>query len=469
MTSQQNGGKRRHWSPLFAAPMDERMVAFNASVRFDRRLAEVDIEGSLAHADMLAACGIISPEDGEAIARGLRQVREEIRADNFEWREEDEDVHLNIERRLVEIIGDAGQRLHTARSRNDQVATDLRLYARGCIDRIRGGIGRARRAILQQAESHTDTLTAGFTHLQTAQPIVFAHHLLAYDDMLRRDDGRFADCRRRLNVLPLGAGALAGVGYAIDRRRVAAALGFDGICENAMDAVSDRDFAIEFAAAAAVCMMHLSRFCEETILWCSPPFACAVLGDSFCTGSSIMPQKKNPDAAELIRGKTGRAAGAVMALLMLMKGQPLAYNKDNQEDKEPFFDSADTAISCLDVFAAMIENMQFDKTRMRDLLESGYPTATELADYLTKNGMPFRQAHHVTAAVVRELQTAGRRLDSLQLAELQKHAPEADAGALEVLSAEQAVKLRKHEGGTAPDEVRRQIKMRWAEVDKAAG
>ncbi|MGI9307424.1 MAG: argininosuccinate lyase [Gammaproteobacteria bacterium] len=463
--------KPKKWSPRFSAPLDARLARFNASVRFDRRLAEYDIAASLAHADMLAAQNIITAKDGRAIARGLKEIQKEIRAGKFVWREEDEDVHLNIERRLVEKIGDAGKRLHTARSRNDQTAADLRLFVRDAIDRLRESLADARRALLEQAEANAETLTAGMTHLQIAQPVIFGHHLLAYEDMLRRDSERFADCRRRLNVSPLGAGALAGVGYPIDRRRTAKSLGFSGICENSMDAVSDRDFAVEFAAAAALLMAHLSRFCEEVILWCSPPFGCISLDDSFCTGSSIMPQKKNPDAAELIRGKTGRVAGALAALLMLMKGQPLAYNKDNQEDKEAVFDCADTAQECAVIFAAMVRAMRADAAKMRALLDSGYPTATELADYLTAKGMPFRDAHGAVGALVRKLSASGRRLEELTLEELRRHAPLADGGALAALRPENAARARNHEGGTAPKEVRRQIARRktaLAREEKAA-
>lgn len=452
--------KSEPWSALFTLPPDAQMARFNASVRFDRRLAEYDIAASLAHAGMLAAQGIISDGDGKIIAEGLQRIRQEIRDGDFVWREADEDVHFNIERRLVALIGDAGKRLHTARSRNDQVATDLRLFVREAIDCLRTSLTAARLALLAQAETHADTLMAGMTHLQVAQPITFGHHLLAYEDMLQRDDARLADCRRRVNLLPLGAGALAGVGYPIDRQHVAQTLGFDGVCENSLDAVSSRDFAIEFAAAAAILMTHLSRFCEEVVLWCSPPFACMTLSDDFCTGSSIMPQKKNPDVPELIRGKSGRVAGALMALLMLMKSQPLAYNKDNQEDKEPVFDCADTAQSCVDIFVAMVSAMQPNTERMRTLLEAGYPTATELADYLTKQGMPFRQAHGVVAAVVRELSAAGRRLEDMTLEQLRRHVPEAGAEALAAIQPEQALAVRNHQGGTAPQEVRRQIARR---------
>ena len=456
---------KKHWSALFDAPADERMARFCASERFDRRLAEYDIVASLAHVEMLAAQGIIRAEDEKEIARGLRMILAEIRAGDFSWREEDEDVHFNIERRLVEIVGDAGKRMHVARSRNDQVATDLRLFVRDAVDRLRRSLSAARRALLTQAEEHAETLTAGMTHLQVAQPITFGHHLLAYEDMLRRDGERFADCRRRLNYLPLGAGALAGVGHPIDRQRVAKALGFDGVCENSMDAVSDRDFAIEFCASAALLMTHLSRFCEEVVLWTSTPLGCITLDDAFCTGSSIMPQKKNPDVAELIRGKSGRVAGSLTSLLMLMKGQPLAYNKDNQEDKEAIFDCVDTVQDCTDMFAAMTGAMHAVPEKMRALLDGGYPTATELADFLTAKGMPFRDAHGAVAAAVHDLSVSGRRLEDLSLEELRGYVPEADEEALQSLRPENAVQRRNHIGGTAPEEVRRQITRRRSDLD----
>jgi argininosuccinate lyase len=409
---------------------------------------------------MLQNQGIISDSDGDAIKTGLNTILEEIKDNRFDWREEDEDVHFNIERRLVELSGDAGKRLHTARSRNDQVATDLRLFVRARIDMLQKSLSDARCALLTQAEQHVNTLMPGMTHLQVAQPISFAHHMLAYEDMLNRDSARFADCRRRVNILPLGACALAGTGHPIDRQQVATALAFDGLCENSMDAVSDRDFAIEFTSAAAILMMHLSRFCEEVILWSSPAFGCITLADAFCTGSSIMPQKKNPDVPELIRGKCGRVTGSLTALLMLMKSQPLAYNKDNQEDKEPVFDCADTVQECTDIFAAMVSAINVKVARMRTLLEAGYPTATELADYLVKQGLPFRQAHDVVATIIKTLSTTGTRLEEMTLKELQQHVPQADAGALEVLSAEYAVQARNHVGGTAPEEIERQIKRR---------
>ena len=450
----------KKWSALFDAPLDQRVARFNASVKFDWRLAECDIAGSIAHADMLQKQGIISAADGAAIHRGLHTILAEVRAGRFEWREEDEDVHFNIERRLIELIGDAGGRLHTARSRNDQVATDLRLFLRERIDLLTASLAAARRALLTQAAAHTQTLMPGMTHLQAAQPVSFAHHLLAYEDMLTRDTERLADCRRRLNLSPLGAGALAGVGYPIDRQATAAALGFDGVCQNSMDAVADRDFAIEFAAAGAVLMTHLSRFCEEVILWSSPSFAFVSLGDSFCTGSSIMPQKKNPDVPELIRGKCGRVVGALTALLVLMKSQPLAYNKDNQEDKEPIFDCADTVQECVDIFAAMVEALQIHAAQMRAALSAGFLTATELADYLTAGGMPFRRAHEAVAALVKELSVQGKRLEELSLDDLRRYVPQADDGALASLSAERALQVRNHIGGTAPEEAKRQIKRR---------
>ena len=451
---------KKTWSARFSEVPDARAAAFNASVRFDKRLAQYDITASLAHAKMLAAQGIISNDDDIAIADALKIIRKEITDGVFVWRDEDEDVHMNIERRLIEIAGKAGGRLHTARSRNDQVATDLRLYLRDETDVLIADIKTARLFFLAQAEEHANTLAPGMTHMQIAQPVSFGHHLLAYDDMLARDGQRFADCRRRINRSPLGACALAGAGYPIDREMTAAALGFDGVCENAMDAVSDRDFAVEFAAAAALLKVHLSRFCEEVILWSSPAFAFVQLPDSLCTGSSVMPQKKNPDVPELVRGKCGRVSGALMALLMMLKGQPLAYNKDNQEDKEVLFDCVDTVRECLCMTALTAKEMSVNPQNMRRLLDLGYPTATELADYLVKSGMPFRQAHGAVAAIVREAAGAQLRLEDLSLEFLRKHIPDADEGAKAALSAETAVAAREHTGGTAPKEVLRQIAKR---------
>ncbi|MDE2367062.1 MAG: argininosuccinate lyase, partial [Betaproteobacteria bacterium] len=390
MSAEEN---KNPWSGRFNEPVSELVQRYTASVDFDRRLADYDIRGSLAHARMLCAAGIIGAGDLAAIEHGLGQIREEIRSGKFVWLTELEDVHLNIEKRLTALIGDAGKRLHTARSRNDQVATDIRLYLREAIDGIVGLIHAMQRALLDLAGAHTDTVMPGFTHLQVAQPVVFGHHLMAYFEMLKRDAGRLLDCRTRVNRLPLGAAALAGTSYPIDREMVAKQLGFDGVCENSLDAVSDRDFAIEFCAAAALVMTHLSRLSEELILWMSPSFGFIELADRFCTGSSIMPQKKNPDVPELVRGKTGRVNGHLVALLTLMKAQPLAYNKDNQEDKEPLFDTVDTLTDTLRIYADMLTGIRVNPEAMRDAAMRGYATATDLADYLTKKGLPFREAH----------------------------------------------------------------------------
>ena len=385
------------WSGRFSEPVDDLVKRFTASVGFDQRLAEFDIQGSVAHARMLHAVGILSAADLEAIEKGLAAIGDEIRDGTFPWSVDLEDVHLNIERRLTDRIGDAGKRLHTGRSRNGQVATDVRLYLRAAIDHIQALLKGLQRALLDLAEHHADTVMPGFTHLQVAQPVSFAHHLLAYVEMLSRDAQRFADCRRRLNRLPLGAAALAGTSFPIDRQMVARELGFDGVCENSLDAVSDRDFAIEFVAAGALTMTHLSRFSEELILWMSPRFGFIDIADRYCTGSSIMPQKKNPDVAELVRGKTGRVNGHLVALLTLMKGQPLAYNKDNQEDKEPLLDTVDTLQTSLAVFTGMVGGITVHADRMRAAAREGYATATDLADYLVKKGLPFLEAHEAVA------------------------------------------------------------------------
>ncbi|MEW5881649.1 MAG: argininosuccinate lyase, partial [Pseudomonadota bacterium] len=385
--------KDNAWSGRFAEPVAEFVLRYTASVDFDRRLAFADIEGSLAHAAMLAKVGVLSAQDLAAIERGMAQIRGEIERGEFAWQLALEDVHLNIEKRLTELVGDAGKRLHTGRSRNDQVATDLRLYLRGEIDRIVAVLSRLQAALVDQAARHADTVMPGFTHLQVAQPVTFGHHLLAYVEMFERDRERLLDARKRVNRLPLGAAALAGTTFPIDREFVAARLGFEGLCENSLDAVSDRDFAIEFCAAAALLMMHVSRLAEELVLWMNPRFGFVRLPDRFTTGSSIMPQKKNPDVPELARGKTGRVYGDLTALLVLMKGQPLAYNKDNQEDKEPVFDAIDTVLDTLRAFAEMVPGIEVDAAAMRQAAEEGFSTATDLADYLVKRGMPFRDAH----------------------------------------------------------------------------
>jgi argininosuccinate lyase len=445
------------WSGRFSEPVDELVKRFTASVGFDQRLAEFDIQGSLAHARMLKAVGVISADDLADIERGLAAIAEEIREGRFQWSVDLEDVHLNIERRLTDMVGDAGKRLHTGRSRNDQVATDVRLYVRAAIDQVQGLIRSLQKALLDLAEKHADTVMPGFTHLQVAQPVSFAHHLLAYFEMLTRDAQRFADCRKRVNRLPLGAAALAGTSYPIDRQFVARELGFEGLCENSLDAVSDRDFAIEFVSAAALLMTHLSRFSEELILWMSPRFGFIDIADRYCTGSSIMPQKKNPDVAELTRGKTGRVNGHLVALLTLMKGQPLAYNKDNQEDKEPLLDTVDTLTMTLAVFAGMVSGITVNANRMRAAAREGYATATDLADYLVKKGLPFREAHEAVAQAVRFAETRQCDLAELSLEDLRQFSPLIEKNVFDALTLEGAMKSRSHIGGTAPARVKAAI------------
>ncbi|MDQ3187103.1 MAG: argininosuccinate lyase [Pseudomonadota bacterium] len=445
------------WSGRFNEPVSELVQRYTASVDFDRRLADYDIQGSRAHARMLSNAGIIDATDLAAIESGLNRIREEIRDGEFIWRLELEDVHLNIEKRLIALIGDAGKRLHTARSRNDQVATDVRLYLRASIDDIARLIHAMQHALVNLAEQHTDTVMPGFTHLQVAQPVVFGHHLMAYFEMLKRDIERLSDCRRRMNKLPLGAAALAGTSYPIDRESVAGQLGFDGMCENSLDAVSDRDFAIEFCAAAALIMTHLSRLSEELILWMNPSFGFIELPDRFCTGSSIMPQKKNPDVPELVRGKTGRVNGHLVALLTLMKAQPLAYNKDNQEDKEPLFDTVDTLTDTLRIYTDMLTGIRVKPDAMRAAATRGYATATDLADYLTKKGLPFREAHEAVAQAVRFGDKKGRDLSALTLTELRNFSPLIDNDIFAVLTLEGSVNSRNHIGGTAPAQVRAAI------------
>ena len=445
------------WSGRFNEPVTELVKRFTASVDFDRRLAEFDIEGSVAHARMLHAVEILSANDLATIEKGLAQIREEIRAGKFQWSVDLEDVHMNIESRLTALVGDAGKRLHTARSRNDQVATDVRLYLRAAIDDISSLIKAAQRALLDLADQHTDTIMPGFTHMQVAQPVSYAHHLMAYFEMLNRDAQRLADCRKRVNRLPLGSAALAGTTFPIDRLMVAKELGFDGVCENSLDAVSDRDFAIEFCAAGALVMTHLSRFCEEIIIWMNPRFAFIDLADRFCTGSSIMPQKKNPDVPELIRGKSGRVYGHLLALLTLMKGQPLAYNKDNQEDKEPLFDTVDTLVASLRVFGEMLGGIEVKAEAMRKAALEGYATATDLADYLVKKGVPFREAHEAVAQAVRFAEGRGCDLAALKLPDLQQFSPLIGKDVFAALTLDGALKARNHIGGTAPARVKAAI------------
>jgi argininosuccinate lyase len=449
--------KKKTWSGRFSEPVDELVKRFTASVSFDRRLAKYDIEGSLAHARMLAARGILPRRDLTAIERGLARIRREIEAGSFEWSLDAEDVHLNIERRLTALAGDAGKRLHTARSRNDQVATDLRLWLRAEIDEILKRIAALERALLAQAARHAGLVMPGFTHLQVAQPVTFGHHLLAYFEMLERDRERLAEIRSRVNRLPLGAAALAGTSFSIDRNRVARELGFEALCENSLDAVSDRDFAIEFCGAAALVMVHLSRLAEELVLWSSPRFGFVRLPDRYCTGSSIMPQKKNPDVPELVRGKSARVIGSTVALLTLMKGQPLAYNKDNQEDKEPVFDAVDTVKDSLAVFAGLVAGLQPVPRAMRAAVLEGHATATDLADYLVRKGLPFRDAHEAVARAVREAERVGRDLSALPLATLKRFSAKIGPDVKRVLTPEGSLAARNHVGGTAPAQVRAAI------------
>ena len=445
------------WSGRFAEPLDALTQRFNASVSFDQRLAEFDIQGSLAHARMLARCKLISARDLADIERGMAQILADVRAGSFPWSIEREDVHFNIEHRLTELVGDAGKRLHTARSRNDQVATDIRLWLRAEVDGLLGLLRRVREVLLDLAAEHAGVLMPGFTHMQVAQPVTFGHHLMAYFEMFSRDAERLADCRKRINRLPLGASALAGTSFAIDRESVARELGFDGVAENSLDAVSDRDFAIEFLAAAAVAQMHVSRLSEELVIWMSPRFGFIDIADRFCTGSSIMPQKKNPDVPELMRGKTGRMYGALVTMLTVMKGQPLAYNKDNQEDKEPLFDAADTLRDVLTLLAELLRGVTPRPERMRSALAEGFATATDLADYLVRAGLPFRDAHEAVARAVRAAETAGKDLGELSLEELRAFSPLIKEDVRQVLTPEGSVASRRHVGGTAPEAVRAAI------------
>jgi argininosuccinate lyase len=455
--------KSQAWSALFSEPMSELVQRYTASVGFDRRLWKADIEGSLAHAAMLAAQGVISAADLAAIRDGLGQIRAEIESGRFEWKLELEDVHLNIEARLTQLVGDAGKRLHTGRSRNDQVATDVRLWLRDEIDDIGALLVALQRALLGVAAANVDVILPGFTHLQVAQPVSFAHHLLAYVEMFARDAERMADVRKRVNRLPLGSAALAGTSYPLDREWVARTLGMvddDGnpaVCRNSLDAVSDRDFAIEFAAAGSLVMVHVSRLSEELVLWMSQNFGFIDLPDRFCTGSSIMPQKKNPDVPELARGKTGRVVGHLMALLTLMKGQPLAYNKDNQEDKEPLFDTVDTLKDTLRIFAEMAAGIVVKPEAMERAARLGYATATDLADYLVKKGLPFRDAHETVAHAVKAAMAQGKDLSELPLATLQGFHAAIGEDVFAVLTLRGSMQARRVLGGTAPEQVRAQI------------
>jgi argininosuccinate lyase len=455
------------WSERFDEPVADLVQRYTSSVQFDRRLATHDILGSLAHARMLQAAGIISAADLVAIERGMQEIGAEIAADKFVWRRDLEDVHLNLEHRLTELVGDPGKRLHTARSRNDQIATDVRLWLREEIDAIDGLLHDLRGVLVDMAEQHVATAMPGYTHMQVAQPVTFGHYLLAYYEMFTRDAARLADCRKRVNRLPLGAAALAGSTYPVDRERVAAELGFEGICANSLDAVSDRDFAVEFVACAALIMTHISRLAEEIVWWMNPRFGFIDLPDRYCTGSSIMPQKKNPDVAELARGKTGRVNGHLVALLTLLKGQPLAYNRDNQEDKEPLFDTVDTVRDTLRIFVDMVGGIEAKPVAMREALGQGHATATDLADYLVQKGTPFRDAHAAVAKTVRFAESQGRDLAALTLAELQKFSPAIGDDVFRILSIEGSLASRGHAGGTAPDAVRKAVEQ--ARLDLAQG
>jgi len=457
MSSNQLDKKSQAWSALFSEPMSELVQRYTASVGFDQRLWQADIAGSLAHAEMLAAQGIIGADDHAAIQRGMAQIRAEIESGAFDWKLALEDVHLNIEARLTQLVGDAGKRLHTGRSRNDQVATDVRLWLRDEIDTIAALLVELQRALVEVAEKNAEVILPGFTHLQVAQPVSFGHHLLAYVEMFSRDAERLADVRRRTNRLPLGSAALAGTSYPLDRERVARTLGMEGVCQNSLDAVSDRDFAIEFSAAASLAMIHVSRFSEELVLWMSQNFGFIDLADRFCTGSSIMPQKKNPDVPELARGKTGRVVGHLMGLLTLMKGQPLAYNKDNQEDKEPLFDTVDTLKDTLRIFCELVGGIVVKPEAMERAALRGYATATDLADYLVKKGLPFRDAHEAVAHAVKVAIQQGVDLADLPLATLQTFNPAIGEDVFAVLTLRGSLNARNVLGGTAPAQVRAQV------------
>ncbi len=449
--------KKANWSGRFNEPVTELVKRFTASIGFDQKLGLYDIEGSVAHAEMLAAQKIITQKDLKAIQSGLQSIQKEILAGTFKWSLDLEDVHLNIEKRLTDKIGEAGKKLHTGRSRNDQVATDLRLWLRETIDQTIQKIKTLQLSVVQLADKHQKTIMPGFTHLQVAQPVTFGHHLMAYYEMLQRDLTRFEDARKRMNQLPLGAAALAGTSYPIDRNRVAKKLKFDGVCENSLDAVSDRDSAIEFTFAASLLMTHLSRFSEELIMWSSPMFGFVEIADGFCTGSSIMPQKKNPDVPELVRGKTGRVTGHLMSLLMLMKAQPLAYNKDNQEDKEPLFDTANTILDVLTIYADMLKSISVNEKNMKEAALKGYATATDLADYLVIKGVAFRDAHEIVAKAVSTAIKKKCDLSDLKIDELKKFSKMISSDVYSHLTLEGSIKSRNHTGGTSFEQVKKSI------------
>lgn len=458
MSANQNTEKtNQSWGGRFSEPVDAFVARFTASVDFDKRLYRHDIMGSLAHAKMLTQVGVLNQDELKAIEEGLAAIQQEIETGEFDWRVDLEDVHMNIEARLTERIGITGKKLHTGRSRNDQVATDIRLWLRDEIDIILGEITRLQQGLLELAEREADTVMPGFTHLQTAQPVTFGHHLLAWFEMLSRDYERLVDCRKRTNRMPLGSAALAGTTYPIDRELTCKLLGFEAISGNSLDGVSDRDFAIEFCAAASLAMMHLSRFSEELVMWASAQFNFISLPDRFCTGSSIMPQKKNPDVPELVRGKSGRVFGALTGLLVLMKSQPLAYNKDNQEDKEPLFDAADTLRDSLRAFADMVPAIEPKREVMREAALRGFSTATDLADYLVRQGLPFRDCHEIVGLAVRYGVEQGKDLAEMSLDELRQFSDKIHQDVFEILTLEGSVNARDHIGGTAPAQVRQAV------------
>lgn len=459
--------EEKPWKGRFTAATDQLVEEYTESVSFDKRLYEVDIQGSKAHAAMLASVGVLTSSESDAIVDGLDQILEDIKKGNFSWSQTLEDVHMNIEARLTERIGDAGKKLHTGRSRNDQVATDIRLYLRHGIDDLSQHMSALLESLLNLAEHEYDTIMPGFTHLQVAQPITFGHHMMAWVEMLRRDQGRLADCRKRMNVMPLGAAALAGTTFPIDRYFTTEQLGFDAPAENSLDAVSDRDFAMEFISVASIIMIHLSRMSEELIIWSSAQFAFIDISDAYCTGSSIMPQKKNPDVAELTRGKSGRVIGNLMTLLMIMKGQPLAYNRDNQEDKEPLFDSLDTVVAAVRVFAGMVPQLSVRSDNMLKAASQGFSTATDLADYLVRKDIPFRDAHEIVGKAVQAAEKSGHDLADMSLSELKSFSNQIEEDVFDVLTLEGSVSARDHIGGTAPKQVLAAIK-RMREIMKSS-
>ncbi len=455
---------KKPWGGRFTEPTNELVEAFTESISFDSRLYRQDIQGSIAHSKMLAKIGVISNDEAQSIEQGLISIREQIDAGDFEWSTELEDVHMNIEARLTDAIGEAGKKLHTGRSRNDQVATDVRLYMRESIDDLSLLINQLQKNLLDLARQEVNTILPGFTHLQVAQPISLAHHLLAWNEMLERDHERLRDARKRVNVMPLGSAALAGTSFPLDRDMTCELLGFDRPSRNSLDAVSDRDFLIEAAAACSLVMMHLSRMCEEIILWASESYKFIDIGDAFCTGSSIMPQKKNPDIAEIVRGKSARVIGNLQALLVLMKSQPLAYNRDNQEDKEPIFDTVDTVARSLQVFAAMVPSIRFNRETMYDAALKGYATATDLAEYLVRLNVPFRDAHEIVGSTVHYAIEQNKPLSELSLQELQSFGDMIEEDVYDVLSLEGSVQARNHFGGTAPERVKEAVEAAYTRL-----